>query len=87
MAKLTKVEEEIVILHQVLTAKRHCGELKRKLSLLAPPYITTKAFTGTTGECGHTEIVPDHLPCQSTCWQNLTWKTLFLTPLPHRFGW
>ncbi|XP_077192038.1 tumor protein D54 isoform X15 [Paroedura picta] len=33
-AELTKVEEEIVTLRQVLAAKeRHCGELKRKLGL------------------------------------------------------
>lgn len=33
-AELTKVEEEIVTLRQVLAAKeRHCGELKRRLGL------------------------------------------------------
>ncbi|XP_044530198.1 tumor protein D54-like isoform X2 [Gracilinanus agilis] len=33
-SELTKVEEEIAILRQVLAAKeRHCGELKRKLGL------------------------------------------------------
>ncbi|XP_074145010.1 tumor protein D54 isoform X18 [Sminthopsis crassicaudata] len=33
-SELTKVEEEIVTLRQVLAAKeRHCGELKRKLGL------------------------------------------------------
>ncbi|KAL2763442.1 tumor protein D54 isoform b [Daubentonia madagascariensis] len=35
-AELTKVEEEIVTLRQVLAAKeRHCGELKRRLGLSA----------------------------------------------------
>nr|KAF6472768.1 TPD52 like 2 [Molossus molossus] len=35
-AELTKVEEEIVTLRQVLAAKeRHCGELRRKLGLSA----------------------------------------------------
>ncbi|XP_064132452.1 tumor protein D54 isoform X1 [Loxodonta africana] len=35
-AELTKVEEEIITLRQVLAAKeRHCGELKRKLGLSA----------------------------------------------------
>ncbi|KAK2084874.1 hypothetical protein P7K49_037907 [Saguinus oedipus] len=33
-AELTKVEEEIITLHQVLAAKEmHCGELKKRLGL------------------------------------------------------